>query len=422
MDRALVSEMADKLIGSEIIKLAGEIKTKIADGEPISNLTIGDFNPDFFPIPKELKEEIISCYQHDITNYPAANGMMELRESVSGFLKKREGLAYSADELLIAGGARPLIYAAYRALIDPQDKVLFPVPSWNNNHYSHLTDAQQIIIETVAENNFMPTAQEIKPYISEITMIALCSPLNPTGTVFSVEQLQGICELILEENRKREIAGVKPLYILFDQIYWLLTYGETFHNSPVNLFPQLKDYTIYIDGLSKAFAATGVRVGWGFGPQTVINKMKSILGHVGAWAPKAEQIAVANFLKKEAAVDSYLSEIKSKVELRLNKFYEGFLLLKNKGYSVDVIAPQAAIYLTVKFDLIGKKTEEGEVITTTSQITQYILNETKLGIVPFYSFGTDRDSTWYRLSVGTANVDDIEVIFELIEKGLDKLQ
>lgn len=422
MDRALVSEMADKLVGSEIIKLAGEIKAKIAGGEPISNLTIGDFNPGFFPIPKELKEEIINCYQDDVTNYPAANGMVELRESVSEFLKEREELTYSADELLIAGGARPLIYAAYRALIDPEDKVLFPVPSWNNNHYSHLTAAQQIIIETVAENNFMPTAQEIKPYISDLTMIALCSPLNPTGTVFSVEQLKGICELILEENKKRKIAGVKPLYILFDQIYWLLTYGETSHTSPVNLFPELKDYTIYIDGLSKAFAATGVRVGWGFGPQAVINKMKSILGHVGAWAPKAEQIAVANYLKNKEAVNSYLSEIKSNIELRLNKFYEGFLLLKGKGYSVDVIAPQAAIYLTVKFDLIGKKTAEGEMITTTSQITQYILNETKLGIVPFYSFGTDRDSTWYRLSVGTANVDNIEAIFKRIEEGLDKLQ
>nr|XP_027235136.1 bifunctional aspartate aminotransferase and glutamate/aspartate-prephenate aminotransferase-like [Penaeus vannamei] len=414
--------MADKLVGSEIIKLAGEIKAKIAGGEPISNLTIGDFNPGFFPIPKELKEEIINCYQDDVTNYPAANGMVELRESVSEFLKEREELTYSADELLIAGGARPLIYAAYRALIDPEDKVLFPVPSWNNNHYSHLTAAQQIIIETVAENNFMPTAQEIKPYISDLTMIALCSPLNPTGTVFSVEQLKGICELILEENKKRKIAGVKPLYILFDQIYWLLTYGETSHTSPVNLFPELKDYTIYIDGLSKAFAATGVRVGWGFGPQAVINKMKSILGHVGAWAPKAEQIAVANYLKNKEAVNSYLSEIKSNIELRLNKFYEGFLLLKGKGYSVDVIAPQAAIYLTVKFDLIGKKTAEGEMITTTSQITQYILNETKLGIVPFYSFGTDRDSTWYRLSVGTANVDNIEAIFKRIEEGLDKLQ
>lgn len=421
MTKELVSKMASNLVGSEIIKLAGEIKQKIANGEPITNLTIGDFNPDFFPIPDELKAEIIKSYQNNITNYPASNGMQELRDSVSQFLSSRENLDYSPDEILIAGGARPLIYATYRALINPEDKVLFPVPSWNNNHYSHLTAAQQIILKTKPENNFMPTAQEIEPYIEEIAMIALCSPLNPTGTVFSVEQLKGICELVIKENKRRESLNEKPLYILFDQIYWLLTFGETEHTSPVNLFPELKDYTIYIDGLSKAFAATGVRVGWGFGPSVVINKMKSILGHVGAWAPKAEQIAVANYLNNTSAVDSYLAVIKGSVEKRLNAFYQGFLSLKEKGYAVDVIAPQAAIYLTVKFDLINKTTNEGKVLENTSQVTDFILNETKLGIVPFYSFGTERDSSWYRLSVGTADLEKISSIFELIEKGLKKL-
>ena len=422
MEKELVSKMASNLVGSEIIKLAGEIKLKIANGEPITNLTIGDFNPEFFPIPEELKEEIIKAYQNNITNYPAANGMLELRESVSDFLNKRQELAYSPDEILIAGGARPLIYATYRALINPDDKVLFPVPSWNNNHYSHLTAAQQIVIETSPSSNFMPTAKEIEPYINEVAMIALCSPLNPTGTVFSKEQLTGICDLVIEENKRRDSLNEKPLYILFDQIYWLLTFGDTEHTSPVNLFPELKEFTIYIDGLSKAFAATGVRVGWGFGPQVVINKMKSILGHVGAWAPKAEQIAVANYLKNTTAVDSYLDKIKLDVETRLNKFYEGFLDLKKKGFSVDVIAPQAAIYLTVKFDLIGKKKEDGSVIENTAQITDFILNEAKLGIVPFYSFGTERDSVWYRVSVGTADLKKIDAIFELIESGLNKLQ
>ena len=422
MGRELVSKMASNLVGSEIIKLAGEIKAKIAKGEPITNLTIGDFNPNFFPIPEELKEGIIDAYNQDLTNYPAANGMQELRESVSSFISKREGLTYSPDEILIAGGARPLIYAAYRAIVDTDDKVLFPVPSWNNNHYSHLTAAQQIIINTTAENNFMPTAVELEPVISEVTMVALCSPLNPTGTVFSVEQLKGICELVIKENKRRKQENSKPLYILFDQIYWLLTFGETDHTSPVNLFPELKEYTIYIDGLSKAFASTGVRVGWGFGPQLVINKMKSILGHVGAWAPKAEQMAVATYLNNETAVDAYLKEIKIGVESRLNKFYAGFVKLKEAGYPVDVIAPQAAIYLTVKFDLLGKETSSGEVISNSEQITAYILNESKLGIVPFYSFGTERDSTWYRISVGTADLEKIDSIFEKIETGLKKLK
>ena len=138
-----VSEMAENLVGSEIIKLAGEVKEKIKQGEKIYNMTIGDFNPEIFPIPMELKNEIIAAYQNNETNYPAANGIQELRDSVSRYLHTREGLEYDADQILISGGARPLIYATYQTILDPEDTVLFPVPSWNNNHYCHLTGAKQ---------------------------------------------------------------------------------------------------------------------------------------------------------------------------------------------------------------------------------------------------------------------------------------
>ncbi len=422
MRTTLVSKLAEDLKGSEIIKLAGEIAEKIKQGEPIINLTIGDFNPQLFPIPKALKTEIISAYENDMTNYPPANGIIELREAVSQFIARKESLNYSPDEIQIACGARPLIYATYQALINPDEKVLFPVPSWNNNHYCHLSHAQRVEINTVKENNFMPTDAEIKPYISKVAMIALCSPLNPTGTVFSMEQLENICQLVLDENIRREKINQKPLYLLFDQIYSLLTFDETVHVSPVQLFPALEAYTIYIDGLSKAFAATGVRVGWAFGPKNVMQKMKSILGHIGAWAPKAEQVAVAKYLTKHEQVDTFLQEINQKVEIRLTKLFQGFKTLRDQGYRITPIEPKAAIYLTVNFNLIGQKMEDGTVIENTEQITQYILNDAQIGIVPFYSFGTQRDNTWYRVSVGTLSLDDIEEVFNRLEKSLSKLK
>jgi aspartate aminotransferase len=134
-----VSKMAENLIGSEIIKLAGEINELIAKGERIYNFTIGAFDPKVFPIPAELKEEIIQAYINDETNYPAADGMAELRKEVAKLIKNGQGLTYAENEILIAGGARPIIYAIYQALVDPSDIVLFPVPSWNNNHYTHST-------------------------------------------------------------------------------------------------------------------------------------------------------------------------------------------------------------------------------------------------------------------------------------------
>lgn len=415
-----VSEMAENLVGSEIIKLAGEVKEKIKQGEKIYNLTIGDFNPKLFPIPKELKNEIISAYQNDETNYPAANGIVELRESVSRYLHTREGLEYDADQILISGGARPLIYATYQTILDPEDTVLFPVPSWNNNHYCHLTRAKQILIEATAENNFMPTAADLKPHIGEANLISLCSPLNPTGTVFTETGLAEICDLILEENKKRGDTR-KPVYLMFDQIYWALTHGETRHYDPVSINPDMKNYTIYIDGISKAFAATGVRVGWAFGPQKLIAKMKAILSHVGAWSPKAEQVATANYLDNDDATDEYLFSFKNDLSKRLNAFYEGMSNLREEGFQVEAIPPQAAIYLTVKFDLTGKTTEDGTLLESTADVTKYLLNEAGLAIVPFYAFGASKKSPWYRLSVGTSVYEEIDELFERLKAALSKL-
>jgi aspartate aminotransferase len=415
-----VSKMAENLIGSEIIKLAGEIKELIAKGERIYNFTIGDFDPKVFPIPAELKEEIIQAYINDETNYPAADGMAELRKEVAKLIKNGQGLTYAENEILIAGGARPIIYAIYQALVDPTDVVLFPVPSWNNNHYTHLSHAQQAFVETLPENNFMPTVEELAPHIQKATLLALCSPLNPTGTVFSKEQLESICDMVIAENQRRS-ADEKPLYVMYDQIYWTLTYGETVHFDPVSLRPELRPYTIFVDGISKSMAATGVRVGWAFGPKKIIDKMKSILGHVGAWSPKAEQMASARFLQNETAVDRFLGDFKKQLEDRLVGFYNGIQTLKSEGLQVDAIAPMAAIYLTVKFDLKGKTTADGSVLDTTEAVTNYLLSEAKLAVVPFYAFGASKSSPWYRLSVGTATMNDVTESIASLRVALNKL-
>ena len=417
----IVSKLAENIIGSEIIKLAAETNEKIKKGEKIFNLTIGDFNPKIFPIPAELKQSIINAYLDDHTNYPAADGMLELRQAVSKLLKERGNLDYKSDEIVIAGGARPIIYALFRALVDPGDTVVFPVPSWNNNHYAYLNDAKQVLIETSPATNFMPTASDLKPYIKSANLIALCSPLNPTGTVFRKKDLEQICDLILEENETRNRNGKKPLYLMYDQIYWELTHGSTKHYNPVILRPEMKNYTVFVDGISKSLAATGVRVGWSMGPKKIIEKIKMILTHVGAWAPKAEQIATASYLNNLENYDNFLTEMKTKINARLLGFYKGFQSLKAEGFLVDSIAPEAAIYLTVRFALHGKKTQDGRVLNTTQEVTKYILDEAKVALVPFYAFGASADSSWYRLSVGTCKLEDVEAVIGNLRMALKKL-
>src|ERR1043165_2316056 len=296
-----VSNMAEHLIGSEIIKLAWEVNDLIKSGAQIFNFTIGDFDPQVFPIPVELENEIIKALQTKYTNYPPANGIPELRKAVSNFLAEYGDINYSAEDILITSGGRPAIYSTYMTLIDQGDGVIFPVPSWNNNHYCHLSGARPIPIATKVKNNFMPVADEIRPYIKDATLLALCSPQNPTGTTFTKEALEEICDMVLEENERRS-ENEKPLYVLYDQMYWVLTYGDTVHYNPVVLRPEMRDYTICIDGISKSCASTGLRVGWALGPQSAIDKMKSIASHIGAWAPKPEQVASAKFRSEERRV------------------------------------------------------------------------------------------------------------------------
>lgn len=418
----LVSKLAENIIGSEIIKLAGEVNEKIKNGERIFNMTIGDFNPKVFPIPSELKQGIIQAYEDDLTNYPAADGMLELREAVSKLLKERCELDFATNEIVITGGARPAIYTIFKAVVDEGDKVVFPVPSWNNNHYTYLNNAEPVFIETKPENKFMPTADEIAPHLSDASLLALCSPLNPTGTVFQKKDLEEICDLVLTENKRRAIEGIKPLYVMYDQIYWPLTHGETKHYNPVTLRPEMKDFTLFVDGISKSLAATGVRVGWTMGPKFLVDKIKSILTHVGAWAPKAEQMAAAVYLNNLEQYDAFVSDINSKIDARLNGFYKGFMSLKAAGHQVDAIAPAAAIYLTIQLALHGKRTSEGVLLETTQDVTRYILDEAKLAVVPFYAFGSSPSSNWYRLSVGTCKLEEVDEAIEQLRVALEKLK
>lgn len=415
-----VSHLAQHLIGSEIIKLAGEIKEKIKQGDQIFNLTIGDFDPQIFPVPAVLKDEILQAYESGETNYPEANGMQELRSSLSAFLETYLQLHYAPEQILVSGGARPLIYATYLTLVDEGDKVIFPVPSWNNNHYTYLSRGIPVVIETSPENHFMPTADDLRPHIQDATLVALCSPLNPTGTVFSKKDLHAICHLIMEENKRRK-PGRKPVYLMYDQIYWALTFGEKSHYDPVTLHPEMRPYTIFIDGISKAFAATGVRVGWAFGPQQVMDKMKSILSHIGAWAPKAEQIATARFLNQTDSLNQYLHQFKNKVEYRLEQFHAGFQSLKSEGFPVDSIEPQGGIYLTVKIDARGMKTEEGMLIDSVPDISAFLIQKAGLAMVPFSAFGFTHDSAWFRLSVGTCREEDIPLIISRLKTALSRL-
>jgi aspartate aminotransferase len=416
-----VSTMAGGLTGSEILKIAGDIRAMVAEGAEVCNLTVGDFSPAQFRIPQALEREIVQALQAGETNYPPSEGVPTLRKAVGDFYREWLGLDYPVESILVTGGSRPGIYSVYTTLVDPGDTVVYPVPSWNNNHYVHLSGARGVAVVCPAEDAFLPTRALLEPHVRGARLLALNSPLNPSGTAFTAQALGEICDLVLEENARRG-PDERPLYVMYDQVYWMLTFDGTEHVNPVSLRPEMREYTVFVDGVSKAFAATGVRVGWTVAPADVTKRMASVLGHVGAWAPRAEQMATAKVLEDRAAIEAYHGEMKTGVQSRLDALYQGIQSLRDAGYPVEAIPPMGAIYLSVRFPLHGWTTPGGAVLAKNDDIRLYLLDAAGLALVPFQAFGMTEDTGWFRTSVGAVSLDEIRAMFARLTPALAALQ
>lgn len=397
-----LSRLAQGLIGSEVLKVASEVRALVASGRSVANLTVGDFSPTEFRIPRLLESLIAQNLAAGQTNYPPSDGTLELRRSVVDLMKDELGLTYPLESTLIAGGSRPVIFAAYAAVVDRGDKVIYPTPSWNNNHYTYLSGGVPVELVVGADTNFMPTAEMIRPHVREARLIAINTPLNPTGTVMAKSQVEAIARLVVEENERRADTGERPLFLLWDQVYWMLTFGEeNRHWTPPQVVPEAAAYTIFVDGISKAFAATGLRVGWTVAPPAVAARMRDIIGHVGAWAPKPEQLAVATFLRQKDEIAAFHDGMIRELRLRLDALYDGLTSMRREGLPVNTIAPQGAIYLSAQFDLVHR-------FGTNEAIRRFLLEEAGFAVVPFQAFGLEREDGWFRLSAGAVSVRDIE--------------
>jgi aspartate aminotransferase len=415
-DEHALSALARGLTGSEILKIAGEIRSLCEKGREICNLTVGDFAPKEFRIPFKLQDLITEALAAGETNYPPSDGTKELRNAVVRFYETELGLKFPLESILIACGARPVIYAAYQAVVDRGDKVIYATPSWNNNHYTYLSGAQPVEIVVGPETNFLPTAEQLRPHARDARLLCINTPLNPTGTVMARDEVEAIARLVVEENGRRTARGERPLFLMWDQVYWMLTFGDNKHYAPQQLVPEVGQWTILVDGISKAFAATGLRVGWTAAPPYITARMRDILGHVGAWAPRPEQIAVAKFLGMREEIDSFHQYMIRELRMRLDLLHEGFEAMRNEGLPVRDIAPQGAIYLSVQFDLIGRGT-----IKSNEDIRRLLLEKAGFAVVPFQAFGLKKEDGWFRLSVGAVSATEIREGLQRVRQVLQTL-
>ncbi|HZL19385.1 MAG TPA: aminotransferase class I/II-fold pyridoxal phosphate-dependent enzyme [Polyangia bacterium] len=406
-----LSDLARGVIGSEILRIAAEIRALKAKGAQICNLTVGDFDPAQFPAPAALLDGMRAALAAGQTNYPPSDGVVALREAVARYYAKHLGLNYPVESVLITGGARPLLYGSYKTVLDPGDAAVYPVPSWNNNHYAYLCGARAVEIPVGADTNFFPTPDHLRPHLPYARLILINSPLNPTGTAIDADVLRQICEMIVGENRRRERAGGKAIWLCYDQVYWQLVFGGAQHVTPPEVCPDVTPYTIILDAASKSFAATGLRVGWAVMPPAARQRMADILGHVGAWAPRPEQVAMAALLDDDAAVTTYLAEMRPRVQQRLDRLAAGFAEMQKDGYPVEVIAPQGAIYLSVRFAIPDQSNDATR---------KLLLDRAGFAVVPFQAFGLREDSGWFRISVGAVSLAEIDAALPRVRAALPR--
>lgn len=407
---AAVTPLLNALKPSAILALAAQVRRLKAGGRSICDLTVGDFSSKQFPIPAALEQAVTDALRAGHTNYPPSDGVPELKEAVARLFKRELGLDYPTSAVVIAGGARPLLYGAWRLFADPGDRTVSFVPSWNNGYYAHLVQADHRFVRTEAATNFFPTVEQVRAELPGTRLLMLNSPLNPTGTAIDADTLAGIAAAVVEENAARK--GDRPVMLCYDQVYWMLTFGGTQHVNPVALVSEVAPWTVHIDALSKGFAATGLRVGWGVLPPHLAPKMSAFLGHVGAWAPRAEQIATAWLLDRPDVMAEYHKTMRAGVEARLDKLYQGVVDMKRRGLPVDAIRPQGGIYLSFHVGLIGRGFD------TNDAIASWLIDEAGVAIVPFQAFDLEEENGWFRMSVGAVGLDELDSALERLERAI----
>jgi aspartate aminotransferase len=393
-------------MGSEVLRIAGEVRAAITAGRDICNLTVGDFDPKEFPLPKKLAEGVKAALDAGHSNYPPSNGIVELRKAVIAFYQRELELEYPLESVVIASGARPLIYGTYRTLVDPGDVVAFPVPSWNNNHYIYMTGARGVPLEVKRANQFHPTPEQVAAVLPQTRLLALSSPLNPTGTGMKPEALAAISRMVVNENKRREITGERPVFIMYDMVYWATAFDTGLPLTPPSLVPEVAPYTVLIDAISKSLAATGLRVGWALAHPVITQRMSDFLGHVGAWAPKPEQVASAAFIADTTAFHEFRGQMAERLGMRLRALHEGFERMRARGIDVESVAPEGTLYLSVRFPL--GVTVRGRALKTNEDVRKLLLDEAGIAVVPFQAFALPHEDGWFRMSVGAVSMKAIE--------------
>jgi aspartate aminotransferase len=379
-----ISERAALLTPSLTLSIDSKAKAMKAEGIDVCGFGAGE--PDF-DTPEHIKAAAIEALQAGFTKYTPSAGIPELRAAIAEKLAADNGLAYRAGQVVVCNGAKHACYNAILATCQPGDEVIIPAPYWvSYPDMVRLVGAEPVIVPTMERNNWKMRPEDFENAMTPRTkLLIMNTPCNPTGSVYTREELEAIVE----------VASGEDIYILSDEIYEKLVYDDAKHVSIGSLSKEAYDLTITVNGFSKSYAMTGWRLGYLAAPEAVAKAVDSIQSHTTANPSSFSQRGALAALKGD---QQCVADMREEFDMRRNYMIDRLSKIPN----VTAVKPQGAFYVLLNVSQLG---------LTSQNFADRLLSKANVAVVPGAAFGDDRT---IRLSYATS--------IDIIKKGLDRLQ
>ncbi len=387
-----ISNKAQRISPSPTLAIDSKFKQMKAQGVPVIGFGAGE--PDF-NTPDNINKAGIEAIETGFTRYTPASGTLDLKQAVCDKFKRDFGLDYNTSNIVISNGGKHVLTNVFMCICNPMDEVIIPTPYWvSYPEMVAVADAVPVYINTTEENNFKFTAKQFEEAITDKTRaLVLNSPSNPTGMVYSREELLAIAEIAVKNN----------IYVVFDEIYEKLVYnGE--HINIATLGDDIKKLTIVVNGMAKAYAMTGWRIGYCAADEKVAKAMSNLQSHT-----TSNPNSIAQYASVEA-----LNGDQSTIDVMKNEYVKRRDYMVERINSIDGISclnPDGAFYIFMNVKKLLGKEHYGKVINTASELCEDILEKALVALVPSEGFGIEG---YARLSYATS--------MENIQNGLDRIE
>ena len=395
----MLSNRASKIKPSPTLAIDAKAKALKAAGVDIVSFGVGE--PDF-DTPDNIKEAAIKAIRDGFTKYTPVGGIDPLKDAIIEKFRKDNNLNYTRDEIIVSCGAKHSLYNIAQALFDPGDEILIPSPYWvSYPDQVVLNDAIPVFVKTYETDSFMVKTKAIESHITKKTKaLILNSPSNPTGLTYDKKTLERIAEIVLKHN----------LYVISDEIYEKLLYDGVLHFSIASLGSDIKNKTIVVNGLSKAYAMTGWRIGYAAGPKEIIKAMTNIQSQ-----STSNPTSIAQKASVEALTGSqdFINTMLTEFDMR-RKFLISEL---NSIPGMSCLTPTGAFYAFPNTSRIYGKSIDNRKISSSSDLALYLLEKAKVALVHGEAFG---DDNYIRLSYATS-IDEIKKGVERIREAVSRL-